>query len=73
MNEFELAEKAVKEWFAYQNVIELGNAIHAVKEMAPKIVMELGTAHGASLACWSEIAKPEMTIALDPDDIPRTP
>lgn len=73
MDPNEIAFKAVNEWFAYQNVIELSNAINAVGLFKPRVVMELGTAHGGSLAAWAEIAKPELTISLDPEDIPRTP
>jgi hypothetical protein len=73
MNANEIALKAVNEWFAYQNVIELENALVAVDLIKPQIVMELGTAHGGSLAAWAEICKPQLTISLDPEDIPRTP
>lgn len=72
MKAHELAEKAVKEWFAYQNVFELEMALTTLEKINPKVIMELGTAHGASLACWAEIAKPELVISLDPEDIPRT-
>jgi predicted O-methyltransferase YrrM len=73
MTAHEIAEKAVKEWFAYQNPLELEMALTAVKNFAPKVILEIGTAHGASLAAWSAIAHPDLTIALDPEDIPRTP
>lgn len=69
----ETANKAVEEWFAYQNKFELEMALRVVKKLKPKIVMEIGTAHGASLAAWTEVAKPELVIALDPLTIPRTP
>jgi len=68
----ELAIKAQKEWFAYQNEFELEMALIALKKIAPKVILEIGTAHGASLAAWAEITKPELVIALDPEDIPRT-
>ena len=69
----ETAETAVKEWFAYQNPLELEMALRAVEFIQPKVIMELGVAHGASLASWAEIAKPDICISLDPEDIPRTP
>ena len=68
----EVAQKACTEWFAYQNPFELEMALTVVDKIKPRIIMELGTAHGASLAAWAEIAKPELTISLDPEDIPRT-
>lgn len=69
----EIAQKAVKEWFAYQNAFELEMALTTLEKIAPKVILEIGTAHGASLAAWSAIAQPDLTIALDPEDIPRTP
>lgn len=69
---YKLANKAKDEWFAYQNVFELYMAATAVHDLQPKVILEIGTAHGASLAVWSEVAKPELAIALDPEDIPRT-
>lgn len=73
MTPHDLAVKANQEWFAYQSIFELEMALTALKEIGPKVIMELGTAHGASLAAWAEISKPELVIALDPEDIPRTP
>lgn len=73
MNAKEIAEKAVKEWFAYQNAFELEMALRVVQVLEPKVILEIGTAHGGSIAAWAEIAKPDLTIALDPMDIPRTP
>jgi predicted O-methyltransferase YrrM len=69
----EIAHKAVNEWFAYQNPFELEMALKSLEKIAPKVILEIGTAHGASLAAWSAMTSPEMTIALDPEDIPRTP
>lgn len=69
----QIAQKAVDEWFAYQNPFELEMALTALDAIKPKVILEIGVAHGASLASWSEIAKPNLTIALDPEDIPRTP
>jgi predicted O-methyltransferase YrrM len=68
----EIAHKAVHEWYAYQSPFELEMALTSLKEIAPKVILEIGTAHGASLAAWAAISKPELTIALDPEDIPRT-
>lgn len=69
----ETAQKAIKEWFAYQDPFELEMALKSVQKIAPKIILEIGTAHGASLAAWAEVAKPDLVIAIDPEDIPRTP
>jgi len=73
MDPKEISERAVKEWFAYQNQLELQMALTAIEKISPQVVLEIGVAHGASLAAWSAIAHPELTIALDPEDIPRTP
>lgn len=69
----EVAEVAVKQWFAYQNSFELEMALRAVQDINPKVIMEIGTAHGASLAAWCEVSHPDIAIALDPCDIPRNP
>ena len=73
MTPHEVAQKACKEWFAYQNDFELEMALTALQRMGPKFktIMELGTAHGASLGAWAEITKPELCIALDPEDQAR--
>ena len=68
----EISEKVVDEWFGYQDKFEMEMALTVVGKLQPKVILEIGTAHGASLAAWAEIAKPDLTIALDPEDIPRT-
>lgn len=69
----ETANKAVLEWFAYQNSIELGFAMQAIKEFNPKVILEIGTAFNSSIACWAEAAHPELTIGIDPLTLPKTP
>lgn len=73
MTAHEIAHKAVHEWFAYQNEFELEMALTALVPIAPKVILEIGTAHGASLAAWAAMAQPDTVISLDPEDIPRTP
>lgn len=69
----ELAIKAHREWFAYQDEFELETALNIVEKIQPKVILEIGVAHGASLAAWAEVSGAELVIALDPEDIPRTP
>lgn len=73
MTPHETAQKACKEWFAYQSDFELEMALTALDRVKDgiKVIMEIGTAHGASLAAWAEIVKPELCIALDPEDQAR--
>ena len=73
MSPQETAVKVVKEWFGYQSTFEMECALRAIREIAPKVILEIGVAHGASLAAWAEVTEPETVIALDPEDIPRTP
>lgn len=73
MTPHQIALKANQEWFAYQNVFELEMALTALQDIAPKVICEIGTAHGASLAAWTEVCGPDISIAIDPEDIPRTP
>jgi len=67
-----LAEKACKHWFAYQNPVELELALRVAKEFCPKVVVEIGIAYCASLACWAEIARPDLVIGIDPMTLPAT-
>lgn len=69
----ELAHKSVSEWFAYQNEIELEFALNAVGLFMPRVVVEIGTAFNASIACWCEVAKPELAIGIDPLTLPKNP
>ena len=73
MTPHETAQKACKEWFAYQSDFELEMALTALDRVKDgiKVIMEIGTAHGASLAAWAEIVNPELCIALDPEDQAR--
>jgi len=68
----QVAQKAVKEWFAYQNALELEFSMRVVSEFKPKVISEIGTAHNASLACWVEAANPELAIGIDPLTLPKT-
>jgi predicted O-methyltransferase YrrM len=68
-----VAEKACKEWFAYQNPLELEMALRAVEIKQPKIIVEIGIAHGASLAAWAEISNPDLVVSIDPLDLEKTP
>jgi len=72
MTAHEIAVKANTEWFAYQDILELETALNFLDETKPKVILEIGTAHGGSLAAWCEMVHPELAIALDPEDIPRT-
>lgn len=75
----ETAEIACRDWFAYQNSFELEMTLCALQQFEAErqskidIVLEIGVAHGATLACWAEILKPRLAIAIDPLTIPRTP
>jgi cephalosporin hydroxylase len=73
VNSRQLAKKAVKEWYGYQNVDELEMALRVVKRKKPKVIMEIGIAHGASLFAWTKVAKPELSIGLDPLTLEKTP
>ena len=72
MNCQQIAEKAVNEWFAYQDALELEFGLRVVQNFRPKIIVELGIAHGASLAAWCEAAHPEVAIGIDPLDLQKT-
>lgn len=72
MTPHKLAVKAVEDWYGYQSILELEAALNVIRDLAPKTVMEIGVAHGASLAAWAEISGASKVIALDPEDIPRT-
>ena len=67
-----LAHKAVSKWFAYQNEIELEFALNAVEKFKPKVILEIGTAFNSSIACWCEVAKPDLAIGIDPLTLPKT-
>jgi len=73
MTPHEVAQKACNDWFAYQSDFELEMALTALQRANTdghiKVIMEIGTAHGASLAAWAEIVKPELCIALDPEEM----
>lgn len=73
MTTHELAVKANNEWYAYQNILELETALTVIKEVKPRIILEVGTAYMGSLAAWCEVANPELAISFDPLDLPRTP
>lgn len=69
-----LAEKAVKYWFAYQNPTELELTLRLIEKEAykPKVVVEIGIAYCGSLACWAEIARPDLVVGIDPMTLPAT-
>lgn len=69
----EISQKAIKEWFSYQDSFELEMALRAIGVFKPKIVLEIGIANGASLASWAEMVQPELTIGIDPLTNPKTP
>lgn len=73
MNCRQIAKKACKEWFAYQDPFELEMALRSLKKFHPKRICEIGTANGASIASWCEACKPELAIGLDPLTNPKTP
>lgn len=67
-----IAEKAVREWFAYQNAVELEFSMRVVNEFRPKVILEIGTAHNASLACWAACTEANLVIGIDPLTLPKT-
>ena len=69
----QIAEKAVKEWFAYQNPVELELALRSVKEHNPKVILEIGVAQGGSIAAWAKATDADLVIGMDPLTIPREP
>lgn len=69
----QIAEKAVKDWFAYQNSVELELALRVIDERKPKVILEIGVAHGGSLAAWVKVANPDLAIGIDPLTLPHTP
>lgn len=68
-----VAENACKNWFSYQNAVELELAARAVKNFDPKVILEIGVANGASLATWAAVTEPDLVIGLDPLTNPKTP
>lgn len=69
---YDVAQNAFKNWHSYQNADELEIALRVVKKFAPKVIVEIGIANGASLASWAEIAKPDIAIGIDPLNNPKT-
>ena len=69
----EVAQKAVDEWYAYQNAYELEVGLHMIQEREPKVIVEIGVAFGATLAAWAEVCKPDLVIGIDPLTLPMTP
>ena len=60
------AERAVKEWYGYQNPVELELACRTVRDHKPKVIVEIGIAFAASLAAWKITANPDIAIGIDP-------
>jgi cephalosporin hydroxylase len=53
-----LARRAIREYGAVQRTWELQSLIGEVKRRRPRVIVEIGTHRGGTLACWAAIAPP---------------
>lgn len=66
-----LIERVQREFFAWQNPMELREFLTLIKKKRPKAVLEIGTFAGGVLYCLSQLADPEATlISLDTQGLP---
>lgn len=72
MNFEEIAEIAVKEWKASQNIYELSESLRVVNKFQPKIIVEIGIENCGSLAAWSSVSQPDLVIGIDPFTLQKT-
>jgi predicted O-methyltransferase YrrM len=56
---------------AIQNDYELGRFLARVRELRPRVVVEIGTARGGMLYCFSQLAAPDATLISI--DLPGAP
>lgn len=61
-----LTQRALKEIIAIQNPYELREYLKLVQQLKPKVVVEIGTARGGMLYCFSQLASPDaLIISID--------
>lgn len=61
-----LARTAIRDHGAMQRLWELTSLIGVVRDLKPRVVIEIGTFRGGTLACWAALATPDAhLVCLD--------